>query len=286
MTWENGLSIAEYGLRRANELKIEQNDDFVADYKDYVNLAYWDIVGEFPWLWAMKYPPYQLSTVAPIVVGGATVAGSATVTLGADPGVVAGYKFVTENDGIPLRIVSNLGAVLTLAAPYPISNASFTGMIYRDEYPIPSDVLMPVMLKRLASGGEIDPLTGDLFGASYGRNIASGSPQSYTYLTEGVIQIGRWPTIVEVLELWYTYLPPALDFSGSVATDTPILPLNLRWIIADRALFYLLTDMEDQKGEVIIKNASARLHQEKDRHAARWRPRFWIPQKFRMARNR
>lgn len=286
MTWETGLSIVEYGLRRANELKIDQNDDFVADYKDYCNLAYWDIIGEFPWLWAMKYPPYQLTTMAPIAVSGATVAGSVTVTLAADPGVVAGCKLVFESDGIPMRILSSVGAVLTLAAGYPIDNASVTGFIYKDEYAIPADVVLPTMLKRLASGGEIEPLTNDLFTASYGRNITGGNPQSYTYLTEGIVQLGRWPMTVEVLELWYVYLPPALDFSGSAATDTPIVPINLRWIISDRALFYLLTDMEDQKGEVIIKNASARLIQEKDRHAARWRPRFWIPQKFRVARNR
>lgn len=285
MSWETGLAIAEYGLRRANELKIDQNDDFVADYKDYVNLAYWDIVGEFPWLWAMKYPPYQLTTVAMLTMSGSVVAGSPTLTLTADPGPVVGRKVVMDADGVPIRIAAQLGAVLTLGAPYPI-DSSGPGRIFQDEYTVPTDVLMPTMLKSLSSGGEIDPLTQDLFNSSFKRNIDSGSPQAYTYLTNGVIQLGRWPASVQLLELWYVYLPPALDFSGAVATDTPLVPINLRWIVADRALLYLLTDMEDGKGEMIIKNSSARLNQEKDRHAAMWRPRFWIPQKFRVARHR
>ena len=285
MTWENGLSIAEYGLRRANELKIEQNTDFVADYKDYVNLAYWDIVGEFPWLWAVKYPPYAIATVPPMTVAASTTAGLASVTLGADPGPVAGRKLVMESDGVPIRILSNIGGVLTLVTPYPTSTAG-VGMIFQDEYPVPTDILIPLMLKSLSSGGEVEPLTQDLFNASYGRNTGSGKIQSYTYLTEKMVQIAPWSPQIELLELWYTYLPPALDFSGAAATDTPIVPLNLRWIIADRALFYLLTDMEDDKGALIIQNASVRLHQEYDRHAARWRPKFWIPQKFRIVRNR
>lgn len=285
MTWENGLSIVEYGLRRANELKIEQNTDFVADYKDYVNLAYWDIVGEFPWLWAMKYPPYTIATVPLITVAASTTAGSPSVTLGADPGPVAGRKLVVEPDNVPIRILSNSGGVVTLATSYPTSTAG-NGMIYQDEYQVPGDVLLPTMLKSLASGGEIEPLTQDLFNASYGRNVGNGKVQSYTYLTEKMIQLGPWPSQLELLELWYVYLPPALDFSGAAATDTPIVPIHIRWIIADRALFYLLTDMEDDKGAVILQNASLRLNQERDRHAAMWRPRFWIPQKFRLARNR
>jgi hypothetical protein len=286
LTWETGQSLLEYGLRRANELSVEQNDDFVGDLKDYLNLAYWDIIGEFPWLWAMKYPPYQLTTVVPITVSGVASAGSPTVTLSADPGSVVGRKFIMEADGVPLRIVGQTGASLMLATAYPVDNSGGIGMIYKDEYAIPGDIAIAVLLKSLRTGAEVEPTTNDVFDVSYGRNMMSGSPKNYTYLSDGIIQLGRWPASVEILELRYVYIPPAMDFSGAVATDTPIIPLHIRWIVVDRALFYLLTDMEDPKATLMVSNSSARLAQEKDRMAAKWRPRFWIPSQFRIGRSR
>lgn len=285
MSWETGYALVQYGLRRANELSIEQNQDFVPDLKDYVNLAYWDIVGEFPWLWAIKYPPFQLTTRRTIKTQIVTVEGSSIVTLGADPGDILGTKLLLEGDGLPMRVLAQSGAVITTAAPYPRS-MNGPGYIYQDEYEIPDDNLIPLELKSMARGYGVDPLTHDLFNAKFGLNTASSRPKAYTSLTDSVIQIAPWPMESETFELWYTYRPPALDFSNSAATDTPIVPLHLRWIIPDRALFYLLTDMEDAKAQLIIANSSTRLTQEKDRHAAKWRPQFWIPRQFRVARGR
>ena len=288
MTWETGASLVDYGLRRANELgvTVTGEGDFEKDYRDYINLAYWDIVGEFPWLWANKYPPYNFTTSAAITASG-TLASRYVVTIDiASPEDLTGWKLIFQNDGIVMRIASQSGANLTLATQYPKTTAGGALTIYKDEYQLPLDVMLPLKLQSLSNGGQVDLVPQDLFIAQFGRNESGGTPTSYTHITSDRIQLGRWPPEQDVFELWYTYVPPALDFSNSGATDTPIMPLYLRWTIADRALFYLLTDMDDNKAALAVANSSERLKEEKNRQSVRMAPQWWIPRQFRLARGR
>ena len=288
MTWETGASLVDYGLRRANELgvTVTGEGDFEKDYRDYINLAYWDIVGEFPWLWANKYPPYNFTTDAAIYTAGELISPYVVGVSVVTAQTLTGRKLVFQNDGIVMRILSQSGQNVTLSTKYPKAAANGSLLIYQDEYQLPSDVMLPLKIQSLSNGGQIELTPQDLFIAQYGTNAVGGTPTNYTHITSSHIQLGRWPPEQQAYELWYTYVPPALDFSNSGATDTPILPLHIRWTIADRALFYLLTDMDDTKAALAVANSSERLKEEKNRQSVRMAPQWWIPRQFRLARGR
>jgi hypothetical protein len=294
VTWETGASLVEYGLRRANELgvSVTGEGDFEKDYRDYINLAYWDIVGEFPWQWAQKYPPWTFTTFGAHRTTGTLISRN-VIRVDSTPVThdLWGCKLVFESDGIVVRAgQGSIGNQVNIASDYPHATAAGNIVIYRDDhwptYPRwLSDIAMPLHLQNMRTGRQLELLPYDLFLAKFGANTMFGEPRCYSFIT-GAIVLGPSPGEPEMFELWHTYFPPALDFSNSSATDTPIVPMHIRWCIADRALFYLLTDMDDGKATLAVANSSERLKEEKNRESVKMAPQWWIPRQYRLARGR
>jgi hypothetical protein len=291
VTWETGASLVEYGLRRANELgvSVTGEGDFEKDYRDYINLAYWDIVGEFPWQWAYKYPPLTFTTSKVHRTTGTLISKNVIQVASTPPPWqdIWGFKVMFESDGIVVRAgQGSLGGHVNVMSDYPHDTASGNVVIFADEYwPWPTDIALPIRLQNMRTGRQLELLSHDLFLERFGTNTAFGMPRCYTFAW-GKVLIGPMPEQPEMFEFWYTYFPPALDFSNSYATDTPIVPMHIRWCIADRALFYLLTDMDDGKAALAVANSSERLKEEKNRESIKIAPQWWIPRRFRLARGR
>jgi hypothetical protein len=86
----------------------------------------------------------------------------------------------------------------------------------------------------------------------------------------------------QLLELYYSKRPPKLTFSGNVADDTPVLPIDERWLIADYALYFLLQDHDDAKAEEVARIVAGRIGEAKDRQISKMSPRVWLPAAFNM----
>lgn len=282
--YDTGKDILEDVLFRAGELGVGKGSDFEAAAKRYVHRAYWDIVGEFPWLWAVKQPPLQFSTVKKLDVTVTVTEGSVAATLGADPGVsVAGRKLVLERDGIPIRISASAGTSLTLAAGYPGKSAtSVDADIFQDEYDTDPDILMPISLKDVESGENVDIVSAEYLDGLYPKHGIDGSPVLAAFVTTSILRLYPSPDSLRVLELRYTFRPAALDFTGLAATDTPIVPIDYRWTIADRALFFAMSDIEDTRAQDVLVLSAARLGELRSRQLAMARPRVWFSAKHRV----
>lgn len=284
---DTGYEILRHVLFRAGELDVGKGSDFEDAAKRYILLAYWDIVGSFPWLWAMRYPPLSVITTASIDVVATVTKGSVTVTLASDPGSVGGRKLCLNNDDIPIRIVSNAGAVLTLAAGYPgDSGSSLDGIIFQDEYVLATDILLPTVLKPLGSNTDITIISKNEINGRFPKPT-SGDIRTITrkyaaFITDSVIRLQPWPEDLTLLEFEYVQRPSELDFSDNAATDTPIMPVDIRWTIADVGLSYLLDDMGDDRADKVVVKAYARLTEERGRQTTKIKPRLWLPKGSRL----
>jgi hypothetical protein len=258
-----GLDIINNFLWRVRQLQLlkEGQTEFYDVARDHVNRAYYEILTDKPWPWALKDPPGVLNVVAK-VTGTATIAHDSTsITLGATiSSSMAGRWFEIDSEEVPYRISAHTAgtASLTLDATYKevaVSYGAFT--IYKDEYTLASDCLRVWGAKnRNDPNGIVDVVDANYMHeelpdrSTYSVN--SGGKNN-TQITMTIVQgekarISPWPDTDDIT-IEYSYcVKPTSDLSFDKTTnDTPLVPLESRYVISDKAMFNLLSDLGDEK---------------------------------------
>lgn len=249
LTYTYGQDILIDVLERASEyteLTGANVSDYLTSIKRFINQAYIDFLGLYPWPFALKDPPGVIATDA-VVSGTATFTkGSAIVTATAtiSPSMTD-RKIYAESDGVPYRISSHTdgSTIITLDSPFTSTTTSATFYIYQDEYTLASDCLKPWWMWFRDNPQDVihfDSL--HYLQATYATpHQTSLGPVKVAYIKNNKIRFSSYSTDSKTIEYDYTYDPGDLDFSGSGSVDTPIIPLRYRHFIADIALSKLQT---------------------------------------------
>ena len=251
------------------------NDDYATHVKAAIRQAYWDLLQKHPWWFARAARPLAISVQARQQVSVSTIVGN-TVTLSAAIATSqADKKFVLEANGVPYWITGHTAgtATLTLDAAYVETPATGSAVVVQDEYSLPATCLKPwgplksrglyehhvdILLERewkhrydwklLGSSGPVQ--------AAY---LARGKQDSVMGLMSQVLRVAPWGDVAMVLEAEYSEFHD-LDFSGSLATDSPRLPWADRWILGERALFTLWRN----KNNTLADSAELRAQKKED----------------------
>ena len=279
--YDTGKDIVEDMLGRAGELRLSQAE-LSEEAKRYANRGYFNIIRQFQWLWAERYPPHTIATPRPQKFIGSVQEGSSSITANIVVAVHQGAKIVIERDGIPFRILS-IGQSpneAVIPVPYPYDSATdLPGYIFKDEFYTP-DVLVASRIKNLSKPwAHIDIVGYEEMDATMPSGIPFGSISKASYYAEDWLRLAMAPENPEVLEVFCTSRPPPLDFTGG-PTDIPILPVDERWLIADYGLYFLMVDHGDDRAGEVAQVAAGRVAEVKDRQIAKMSPRIYLPEAF------
>jgi len=241
-----GKDIAEDAFQRAGI-----QDDTVTDkMKRFVNRAYFDILMQAPWTFALKHPPGIINTLAPVDDSITISEGSAsgTITTNSATTDFSGRKIWQKTQQIPYRILTHSGTTITLDATWKEDDASSDDAeIFQDEYDLASDCLRPWSFRGRNSQLPIDfkgPINmhGQYDTETYGSEIIDCS-----LIQHDRVRFKPWLKEATTIEYLYCEEQDPLDFSGAGAGDTPVIPSWNRAVIADRALLYQLYDWLDKE---------------------------------------
>jgi len=263
------------------------SDDYAAHAKAAIRQNYWEILQMEPWLFALNPSPGIITTVASQSV---TIDSISTdqVTLSASISTsMAGRKIYLNSDQTIYRIASHTAgtAILGLDAEWVETTTSGPATIFQDEYNLASTcmVLWGPMTLRGSAEHEIEIVGEQQFKAKHndGGWAVTGPPDIATqirYDSTGLqrIQIAPSPTERMVLEYDYSVFDD-LDFAGSGSGDTPLIPLANRWVIAERALWTLWRNKNNDLAASAWNRAEDHLNTMKNRYLPRdSRPRAWM----------
>lgn len=241
-----GLDIANDAFERSGI-----NDSAVTDkMKRFVNRAYFDILKEAPWTWALKDPPGIINTLAEVEDSLTATEGSATATITVNSAVTdfSGRKIWLVANQVPYRIITHSGLTLTLDATWKEASVSAGDcIIFQDEYSLASDCARPWSFRGRNSQLPIR-FTGAIeMHAQYDQETYGSHVIDISLIQQKKIRIKPWIKESVTLEYLYVEEKDPLDFTGAGAGDTPVLPLWDRAILADRALLYQLYDWVDKE---------------------------------------
>jgi hypothetical protein len=280
--YDTGKDIVEDMLSRAGELRLGAAE-LSEEAKRYANRGYFNVIRQFQWLWAERYPPLVIATPRPQRVMVDVRTGSAAIDADTVVAVHAGAKIVLDRDGIPFRILAGGASpnVAVIGVPYPFESADdLPGYIYKDEFNTP-DVLVASRIKNISQPyRHIDIVGYEEMDERMPLGIPFGPISMASYYHEDWLRLGKAPENPEVLELHCTVRPPPLDFSGSLVTDVPILPVDERWLVADYGLYFLMVDHGDDRAGEVAQIAAGRVAEIKDRQIAKMSPRIYLPDAF------
>jgi hypothetical protein len=241
-----GLSIAEDAFQRAGI-----QDDTVTDkMKRFVNRAYFDILKQAPWTFALKHPPGIINTLAEVedTITVTEGSASATITTNSASTDLSGRKVWQNTQQIPYRIITHSGTTLTLDATWKEDSASTADCtIFQDEYDLAADCLRPWSFRGRNSQIPFDPkgsiaMHQQLDQETYGSDIID-----WSLIQQKKVRFKPWLKASVTVEYLYCEEQDPLNFSGSGAGDTPVVPSWDRAVIADRALLYQLYDWLDKE---------------------------------------
>jgi hypothetical protein len=263
------------------------SDDYADQAKAAIRQNYFDILQMDPWLFALNDKPGVIVTTASQAGTVSSISG-ATVTLAAVIATtVADQKFMMDGQQAMYRILTHTAgtATLVLDAEYVETPTSGPATIFQDEYSLSSTcmVLWGPLSLRGNYEDEIEVIGQQQFKAKYGAGVTSTNapPDVATQIRFDAsgnqrIQLAPWPNSRVVLEYDYTKFAN-LDFTGSGAGDTPLLPLQNRWVIAERSLWTLWRNKNNDLADSAWKRAEEHLNVMRDRYLPRnSRPRAWM----------
>lgn len=242
-----GLDIAYACLTDCGET-ASLTSDYGTDVKRFVREVYWNCLRRERWPFALSPTPGIVTTLAKQEVTALSVsaASPAIVTLSAILATSqAGNKWYLDANQAVYRIAAHTAgtALLTLDAPYVETETAGAGVIFQDEYNLPSTVLKiwDPLWPRGQRIQEIPIIDKPLFEQRYGRGswgVGFGpmeaacevQPDAYSASANGVIRrlrVAPWSEARLNLEFDYTIFH-SLDFTGSGDGDTPRLPRESR----------------------------------------------------------
>lgn len=236
------------------------NDDYAATVKACLRKEYAEFLQMHKWWFGLARRPavlaiQPLQTVTAVTISGATVTLSSVIATSQ-----ADNKFCLQADGIPYRVISHTAGTntLTLDTTYVEAQRSGAAWIYQDEYLAPSDCMKPWGPLRSRSNYQhiVDLLPDKQYDELYGSwrlfgprpvaagKIGAGYQDPLTGQMQHVLTFAPLSDQALTLEFQYTKRV-TLDFSGSLATDAPVLPEEDRWVLAEKALWTLWRNKND-----------------------------------------
>lgn len=263
------------------------SDDYTDQAKAAIRQNYFEILMLEPWLFGLNPTPGIIVTTASQTVTVLSISG-ATVTLSANiTDTVADQKFMLDGQQAMYRILTHTAgtATLVLDAAYVETPTSGPATIFQDEYNLSSTCMVcwgPLSLRGNYED-EIEIVGQQQFKAKYGAGVTSTNapPEVATmirYTSAGLprIQLAPWPNSRVVIEYDYSKFHN-LDFAGSGSGDTPLLPLQNRWVIAERALWTLWRNKDNDLADSAWKRAEEHLNTMRTRYLPKdSRPRAWM----------
>lgn len=214
-----------------------------------INRGYMDILEEAPWPWALKYPCGIIDMLKEeedeITITQYTK--DATVTVAHGTTDYAGRMIQTDTKAVPYYVVSHATYALTLDATWKEDSVSGVDCtIYQDVYDLASDCLKPWSFRDRTTGIPIDLVDLETFRMREGHPPTNTYGGEITIVKTGQVQIRRRVADGTTIEYLYTESQDYLDFSGSGAADTPVVPVLDRHILSDLAYRNLLKEWEDR----------------------------------------
>lgn len=286
--YDTGEDILRNVLSRADELEIgvaEREEEA----KTYIQAAYISVLTEgFAWPFARKSPPGVLVTnILRDVTVSVTISNNAFVlTSGAPAGVdLAGRKLWIDGDEVVYRISTyDVGTFSgTFDSIYLNTSRVASAHIFQDEYNLATDFLRPISHKflRPADGLQFVELIGldELEGRS---NMAitwqgTNNPEYCAFIGNRRIKLWPWLSDSKRFTYHYIYHPGVLTFDGVAATDTPIIePAEDRVVLSLLAIGNLLVDKNDDRANIFLDAATAKINAMKRLHQAKSRARAWV----------
>jgi hypothetical protein len=262
-------------------------DDYASHVKAALRQNYWEVLAMEPWLFALKTTPGTISTLAEQSVTVSSISGT-QVTLSASIATsMADRKFYLDSLQVIYRITAHTAgtATLTLDASWAEDTTSGPGTIFQDEYSLASDcmVLWGPMTLRGNADHEIEIVGDKQFKAKHndGGWPVTGPPDVATqirYDSNGYPRIQLAPVTSDAMVLEYDYTRfHNLDFSGSGAGDTPLLPVQDRWMLAERSLWTLWRNKNSELAASAWNRAEDHLSVMRTRYLPNdSRPRAWV----------
>jgi hypothetical protein len=281
-----GQDLLYYVLKSGGQ-SASAGDDYADQAKAAIRSNYWEIRCMEPWWWAMSPTPKVITTVASQNVTASSITG-ATVTLSGNlTPSVAGQKFFLRSTQAMYRILTHTAGtnILGLDATFIETITSGPGVIYQDEYDLDATCMKiwdPLWLRGQFEG-PIDLINEREFKVKYGWTQISA-----TGLTEVAreirpnaagnmrIQVAPWSQTQLNIEYDFTLFHD-LDFSGAGAGDTPTMPLEDRWVVAERALGILWRNKNDMLADAALVRAQSKLETMRDKATtSATRNRAWV----------
>jgi hypothetical protein len=243
-----GVDIANDAFQRAGINEATVTDKM----KRFVNRAYFDILKEAAWTWALKHPPGIIDTVASVEDTITITEGSTTATITTDSGVTdfSDRKVWQDTKQMPYRIITHSGTTLTLDATWKEADASGDACtIFVDEYDLESDCLRPWSFRSRTSQLPIRFSGAIQMHEQYDEETYGSPVIDISLIQQKKIRLKPWTKEAVTIEYLYVEEFSPLDFGGG-AGDTPVVPAWDRAVIADKALLYQLYDWIDNNPAV------------------------------------
>ena len=285
--YDTGLDILTNVLSRADELEIgvaEREEEA----KTYIQAAYISVLGEgYPWPFARKSPPGTLTTNVIRTVTATLTQSSASFTFITAPAGIdlAGRKVWFDGDDVIYRISTyNTGTFTgTFDGIFLNVDGTYTGHVFQDEYNLATDFLRPVSHKFLRPGDGLGIV--ELIGLDEmeGRSDraqswqGSNNPEYCAFIGNRRIKLWPWTSESKRYTYHYLYHPGVLTFDGNATTDALIIqPSEDRVVVALMAVGNLLIDKNDDRANIFLDAAVAKVNSMKRLHQAKSRARVWV----------
>lgn len=219
--------------------KIGIDDD---DVGDVVDQALNDVLQEicqaynFSWLYGdssfITVLPYETGTVQ-LTEGSATATGSSTVWTSG----MAGRKLRCEDATYVVSSASTTS--ITLSTNYAGAGGSgLTYKIYQDEYSLASDVEDVLSCRQENNPQKLTKKGIEEMDQYWPQRNSFGYPSIYSiigYDSTSYMKAAVYPIPNQARNVYYRYKKRVTEMSAS--TDTPIIPLRYRWVLAKGALY-------------------------------------------------
>lgn len=251
--------LMDYILFKAGE-KTDGTSDYDASALIYLNSAYrkiWQGGSEFDpeinedWTWLRGEGNIILQPK--ITTGTVSVTNnSATATLSSAPSVDLDNWFfkVDTNKGIFKVSAHTAGsAILTLDSVYTgDTNATASYKLVKLDYVLSTDaieVLSPMYTAHLSC--KIDGIS--LQSNSEPYELRAGIPVTFSQINSTTVRFDRY-TDTDLIRIDYQYKKRPADLTDSL-TEEPLVPLHHRQVLANIALFDILTDKNDDRADSV-----------------------------------
>ena len=215
-----------------------------SDVDDVVDRALNDVLQEicqahnFSWLYAKS----SFITAAAYDTGAATVTeGSATVDgVGATfTSAMVGRKFFCDDQTYTISAVTTSPAMqLTLSTNYAGTTGTNDYIIFQDEYSLASDVEDVLSMWQETNPYKLQKVGIEVMDNYWPQRSSFGYPVKYSivgYDSSGYLKVALYPIPNYAKNIYYRYRKRVTEMSAT--TDTPIIPLRYRYVLAKGALY-------------------------------------------------